>query len=1136
MTKSPFVFLDPKGKRWTRFKLIALFVSFFMAICFSVFLAALSIRPELVELPKEVANLRVYVQAEKNKLETNPNLKGIKDAKKIAKSLEGLHARTANAEVERGYRQITAGFLVPWDSASLVSFQRHKGQLTHVVADWFELEISDSKFTLSEPQDEEDKLAQVSDEDHLKLILTVGNYKDGQFNPEAVEELLRSKPEVQEELVKSLKNSVKRLNGNGILLEFDEVDPACQREMTEFIRLTADVLHQNDLELWLAIPLDISIKLFDIPAISGHVDRFVALFHDENGEKDEPGPIASTQWLTSWLDTLKKYISLSDVPQKWIASIGSYGYDWSDGKVETVGFGDVMTMLKLADKAQTRLAIHESESNLLFSYKDSYTDHAVWFLDAITFYNHLKAVEPFFAGGIIIHSLGTEDPGVWSILEQRQVSARPIDNQSLLSDMFSEVTLDDIVPSIGEGNILQLSDQPPFAGHRKIRTTDGGLLWEEYDRFPEGPVLIRNFKTDKQQVVITFDDGPDPEWTPAILDILKEKHAKAVFFVTGNNAERYPGLIKRILQEGHEIGNHTYTHPNLCDVSEERGMLELNATQRLLQHLTGRSTLLFRPPYSTQQGPKHLHELQPLRLAQALGYVVVSHDIDSEDYTMPGADKILKEVMAQRTQGGSIILLHDAGGDRSQTVDALPGLIDYLNMRGDKISSLSEVMRISPETVMPPVTGLRQSQFFSMFVSGNTFQAMRIFNSAIWIFLAFAGILLILKTVIITTFAMLNASEHRKNKGINPFFSNRTSVVIPAYNEEKVIEATVKSVLASDFQDELEVIVVDDGSKDNTAGIVDGLARQDARVKLIKQPNQGKAHALKAGIEAALHPVIVTLDADTIFLPSTIANLIQPLADQSVGAVSGNAKVGNQNNWIGRFQTIEYLCGFNLEKMAYEALDCITVAPGAISAFRKEALEKAGNIQFDTLAEDTDMTLAMHNAGYKIAFAPEAIAMTEAPETTKNLMKQRVRWAFGTMQCLAKHKDILFSQDKRTLGWFAMPGIWFFQVFLSALTPALDIYFAWSLATGSLTFALAFYFWAFMFMDIAITATGIWLEKAGDRNFRQLLLVIPMRFYYRTILSVAIWKALLNVIKGVWASWGKLDRTGAATASSSVIS
>jgi peptidoglycan-N-acetylglucosamine deacetylase len=631
-------------------------------------------------------------------------------------------------------------------------------------------------------------------------------------------------------------------------------------------------------------------------------------------------------------------------------------------------------------------------------------------------------------------------------------------------------------------------------------------------KFAQFPTLYHQGAGGEHQVAITFDDGPDPRWTPQILDILKAANVKAAFFLVGVNAERYPGLVRRIVNEGHEIGNHTYYHPNLALCWPEHIRLELNATQLLLETITGRATTLFRPPYAADTSPSQLSELTPLKIAEDLNYLVVMESIDPEDWEKPGADIILRRVKQQR-RDGSIILLHDAGGDRSQTVEALPLILDWLHTRGDTVVPLSTLLGTTRDGVMPPLK--QGGQSLMRFVSSTGFHVYHGIEEFLWAFMIVATVLVVTRTLVVIWLAYRFRRKPRAD------FAEAASVVIAAYNESKVITNTLRALLTTDYKAELEVIVVDDGSQDETAAEVERFAATDPRVRLLQQQNRGKAQALQRALAAASHGLVVLIDADTQCQRDTLPRLLEPFADAQVGAVSGHAKVGNLRKFIARCQALEYTCGFNLDRRAYNRWNCLTVVPGAISAVRKDAIDEAGGLSLETLAEDTDLTLSLHKQRQRIVYAPDAVAWTEAPESVGTLARQRSRWAYGTLQCLWKHRDIVFNWNYRALGWFSLPSVWFFQIILIAVTPMVDLFLLASLPFGAWGAVLPFVV-TFLSMDVLLATLACILEREPIvRAWR----ILPMRLIYRPLLSYCIWKAILRAIKGAWVSWGKLDRT-----------
>lgn len=259
------------------------------------------------------------------------------------------------------------------------------------------------------------------------------------------------------------------------------------------------------------------------------------------------------------------------------------------------------------------------------------------------------------------------------------------------------------------------------------------------------------------------------------------------------------------------------------------------------------------------------------------------------------------------------------------------------------------------------------------------------------------------------------------------------AVIIPAYNEAAVLEAAVASALEGDYSD-LQVIVVDDGSTDETWVIAERLA-QDPRVHAVAQrPNQGKPAALDAGIAAADAELLVTVDADTLLARDAVRRLVAPfLHDDRLGAVAGNVKVGNRTTVLAVFQSLEYVTGLNLGRRALHRLGAITTVPGAAGGWRRAAILAVGGVPGDTRIEDTDLTIAVQRAGWRVAYQPDAVAYTEAPSTWGGLVAQRTRWVGGYMQVSWKHRGALFRHG--TLGWLGLPDLVYRNVLAFLLIP-----------------------------------------------------------------------------------------------------
>ncbi len=1113
---TPFIFLDPNGKRWPRLRLALLLGGVLLFIAVVCFVEALFVRPEL-RLPASVRKLKGQLKAfqQQAPVASASPAKDVTWQKFYPKTLAQERMAKLRAQLHpkpRKFSEIRMGFYVDWDPNSYNSLEAHASQLTHVCPEW--MSLVDGAGTLHIEEDV--RVARLAAAKGLVLMPLLNNLRESIWQPEAVENLANGPPERREKFIVDLLKALTEAKAGGVVIDWEQLDPAYQKQFTLLLSKISDALHAVDKELWLEVPMGDEFEVYDLEALTDHVDHFVAMLYDETSEEDSPGPLASQDWFEGWLQVINAY-GESD---QWIGAIGAYGYDWlsSRKKAETISFCDAMSRASYAGLQQ--VDAKTPSYNPFYFYQEPQGDHSVWFLDAATFLNQLRAVRWAQLGGVAIGRLGTEDPQIWDVLSWKNLDQVSAANLQQLDHMSSS----DTVTNVGEGEIVTVDDTHNN-GVRDIQPEKkGGRFIESYPNdpdpnrgFPTYPILYHQGAGGEHEVALTFDDGPDPTWTPKILDILKARGVKAAFFLLGTQAEQYPNLVRRIVAEGHEIGNHTYTHSNLAEISEQQIRIELNATQRLIESITGHSTTLFRPPYNADSTPSTLEELEPLKLVQdELGYLIVLEKIDPEDWARPGTDVIVDRVKELR-RDGSILLLHDAGGNRQQTVEALPKIIDWLQTRGDRIVSLSELLNIPHDDLMPVVK--RDADPLTRFVTGVGFRIWHGIEQFTWAFMIAATGLIALRTLLV---AVLASRHHRKK--VDPsvqVFAPPISIIMAAYNEDKVIQATLRSVTDTDYPGEYEVLVIDDGSTDATADEVRKAAFINKRIRLVQQPNGGKSQALRTGADLAEHEVLVFLDADTHFDRATLRELVQPLHDPKVGAVSGHAKVGNLRSFIARCQSLEYICGFNLDRRAYAQWNCITVAPGAVSSLRKKALIEAGGFSLDTLAEDTDLTLSLHKKNYRIAYASDANAWTEAPESMLSLAKQRFRWAFGTLQCLWKHRDLFFNPQYKALGWFSLPSVWFFQIILVAITPIVDVLLIFSLTSGG-GGAMWIYFVTFLITDLLLALMACWLD--GEK-LRKAWIILPMRLIYRPLLSWVIWRALYKAIKGAWVTWGKLERT-----------
>jgi peptidoglycan-N-acetylglucosamine deacetylase len=1102
---TPFVFSDPAGKRWPRLRLLLFVVGVLFFLGTVLFVQTLFVAPKM-RIPFSLRQLKGQLKALQKENPAGQFSAGsllwqkFGQARQAAKKLGGTKATPpAHPHKKSPDNEVRLAFYTNGDPYSYASLQQHAVQITHVCPEWMTVINGMGDLQI----DADARVPKLAASKGIALMPLLTNLVGDTWQPEAIENLAHGPQERQARFINSVLAVLRNAKAAGVVVDWEQLDPAYKKDITGFIDKFADALHDDNKQLWLCVQPGQELDYIDFDVLSDNVDRFVAMLFDETSDIDPPGPLGSRSWFEGWLHVL---LEGSD-PKQWIIALGNYGYDWTIGgkKAELISFPEAMSRANNAEVGSTE--VKAPGYNPYFYFEDGDKEHAVWFLDVVTFVNQLREVRDQKAGGFALYRLGSEDSAIWDALSVPRDFK--IDNQTRQSLEILEGT--DTITDVGDGEIVTV-DESRSDGRRNLAVDAEGYLTAKYVKFPEFPTLYHQGEGGEHQVAITFDDGPDPRWTPKILDILKAANVKAAFFLVGVNAEQHPGLVRRIVNEGHEIGNHTYYHPNLAICWPEHVRLELNATQLLLETITGRATTLFRPPYAADTQPTQLSELTPLQIAQELDYLVVLENIDPQDWAKPGADIILQRVKQQR-RDGSIILLHDAGGDRSQTVEALPRILEWLHMRGDTVVPLSTLLGTTRDALMPPLA--EGAQPMARIVSSAGFRVYHTIEEFLWAFMIVATALVVGRTVVVIWLA----SRFRRKAKTD--FAEPISVVMAAYNEGKVVGKTLRALLGSDYKGEIEVVVVDDGSRDETAAEVERVAQVDPRVRLLRQENRGKAWALQRGLAVVHHGIVVFIDADTQCQRDTLPRLLGPFADERIGAVSGHAKVGNLRTFIARCQALEYTCGFNLDRRAYNHWNCITVVPGAISAIRKDAIDQAGGLSLQTLAEDTDLTLSLHKHRQQIVYVPDAIAWTEAPESVQTLARQRFRWAYGTLQCLWKHRDMVFNWNYRALGWFSLPSIWFFQIILVAVTPMVDLFLLASLPFGAWRAVMPFVV-TFLSMDVILATLACILEREPIvRAWR----ILPMRLIYRPMLSYCIWKAILRAVKGAWVSWGKLERT-----------
>ena len=653
-----------------------------------------------------------------------------------------------------------------------------------------------------------------------------------------------------------------------------------------------------------------------------------------------------------------------------------------------------------------------------------------------------------------------------------------------------------------------------------------GALGPRGPRF-SGPVInatgkrAYSYDMPAKTAALTFDDGPNRRWTPKILAVLARYHVPATFFVVGAHAAANPSLVRAELRAGDEIGSHTYTHVNLVSAGW-RLPLELTLTQNALAGAAGIRTRLLRPPYSSTPRAITAADWRAYRRAARYGYLIVVATVDTRDWSRPGVATIVSRAIAgatraARTDHGAIIMLHDSGGNRSQTVRALPQIIRRLRARGYRFVTVTAGLGLPPADV--PATLAQRVIGTALVLSQQAAnQAIAVLAAC----LVIASALMIVRVMALIFFAR----RHRR-RALAPVRVRKDwrppgiSVVIPAFNEEAGIAATVTSMLRSRYPGALEVIVVDDGSTDHTAAIVLGLRLPG--VRLIRQRNAGKPAALNRGIAEAAFDLLVLVDGDTILAPDALSRLALRMHDPDVGAVSGNTKVANRRGLLGRWQHLEYVMGFNLERRMFDILGAIPTVPGAIGAFHRFALEDVGGLSAGTLAEDTDLTMAICRTGWQVVYEPRALAWTEAPSSLRQLWRQRYRWCFGTMQSMWKHKRSVIERGASgRFGRRCLIYLAFYQILLPLIAPVVDLAAIYGLIFLNPAPVAAFWLG---FNALQLIACGYALRI--DRERLRTMWALPLQqVVYRQLMYLVTIQSVMTALLGTRHRWQAVTRTG----------
>ncbi len=415
------------------------------------------------------------------------------------------------------------------------------------------------------------------------------------------------------------------------------------------------------------------------------------------------------------------------------------------------------------------------------------------------------------------------------------------------------------------------------------------------------------------------------------------------------------------------------------------------------------------------------------------------------------------------------------------------------------------------------IAGILAIVFFYSNISTSTLTGWSKVVSDCMLFYLF---FVLLRTILLVVFSF---GEYYFRKSLKePTEYPLVSVIMPCFNEEKVIQTAIQSVMNLDYPN-YEVLVVDDGSTDLTLDAAKKMEKK-GRLRVVSHENTGKSGALNRGITEAVGDYVLCMDADSMLAPDVLKLAMAYFErNPKLAAVAGSVVLGNTPNVLTMFQRLEYIIGLNFHKTAQSFLSMVTIVPGPIGVFKKSAITAIGGYHHDTFAEDCDLTIRLLVEGYDLAYCPEMIAITEAPEDVRSLLGQRYRWSRGITQAIAKNA-----------GWFLKPhksfrsfSILAYMLAESIFIPIINFAFAMITLEHALVYGaqhlLGPFYASLTLLDIVLALYSVATEK---QNLKLILLASINRITYGLALEILRFFCIVDELFKLPMNWGKLVRKG----------
>lgn len=845
------------------------------------------------------------------------------------------------------------------------------------------------------------------------------------------------------------------------------------------------------------------------PALVAMLDlAVVKAFREAASPVAAPAP---PDWFDAALGEVRRLIP----GPKLVVALGSFGQVWESGQARSLRISYAETLAR-SDRAGAPLRFDPASGATRVRYLDDARQvNDIWLMDAATILNQLAALPA--DQSVAIWPLGYEDPGLWPLLHPDPTGLAPARRLTGPVDLSRQVLTEVGGPAVGA--IL-----PAVPGERRAMADASGLrvVAQDYAPLPLPNRVLRRGVEVPGGLVLAFDGLPGAGEVDRLIGTLSKTGIKAVFFADLRMLLLRGASAKRLAAAGHVLGLRLLPPLPGRAESQVAARMQLNFAQLYLAETFGRPArlILLRPGAGPPQFSRDAFAAEAELIRQGLIPVRSSFDapfgpVDADAFV----DRILREGGFDQTQVVTLDL-RESGSDQ---LAALPALLARLI--GDGFLFLAPDLATRADGASSGASGVIAPQRGGGLAFGL---ANFLMNGVIVLFF----VMLVISAVFSLVYITLSLIR-RPNPGIDPDFRPPVAVIIPAFNEEKVIAACVASVLRSDYPD-FRVFIVDDGSTDHTSDVVRALVADHPQVHLLREENAGKWHAANLALSQIDAPIFIAADADSIFLPDTIHWLVQPFRDPQVGAVAGLVEVGNRVNILSDFQHQEYMVTQNVLRRAHEFFDGILVVPGAVGAWRTEAVRKGGCFSGETITEDADLTVAVHRAGYRVRFEERARSITEAPVTVRAFLRQRLRWQLGMLQVSWKHRGVIPSG--LPVGFSVVDSIWFGPVSLMLAllddillvtvvgTAVYSIALREALPGGTLPILLFTSYFIMTGIEVLRTLTAFWFERRWE--WKTLLLIPLLRFGYRQLLYVTAIRGIFRALTGHPTGWYKIDRTG----------